>query len=672
MRQHYNLLSFKQSLFQLFIGLLSMAFALWLFGATVQSAWVVLFTVILIGILQFLLTPLLAWIAGRFGVLGIIIVSLVSSTLIVGFAVLLQSGITLNRPIDAVFIAWVYALGITIAQWITVAQSDDVVLAEIIRKNRNTKKINTSKKPAFLFIQLDGVSWPVIDWQLKAGNLPNIGRMIDDEGYAFQSWKTQLPSTTPASQAGILLGSHKGIPAFRWYEKNPGKLMVANQPSDAAIIEKRLSSGNGLLADGGVSIGNLFSGDAPTNIMVMSKLDGDKASLKSMGDYISYFTSPMSFMRAIILSIGEMFKEIYQSRRAESQNIKPRVKRHGSYILLRAITNVFLRSLQTTIVIQNMMRGVNSIYVDYLDYDEIAHHAGIARPESLAALAGLDQIVGLIHRAKEYAPRQYEIILLSDHGQSQGDTFRQLHNGKTLEDFVAEFTHSDAIHSTDESSEDRTSSRYLVGMGKSSRSGKVVASQVSKVIDKPEENESESKNEKKSIVVTGSGNLGNIWLNDLTGRATYETITANYPVLIKGLLDTKGVGFIIVKMKNNNFVCMSAKGSINLNNGKVSGLNPLAIYNESWQDELLKLATTEHAPDIAVLSSFNPVKGEVHAFEELVGNHGGIGGWQSKAMVLHPGRLKVPKRYIQNDTINDSETLHKVLKSWINSSASKK
>ena len=51
------------------------------------------------------------------------------------------------------------------------------------------------------------------------------------------------------------------------------------------------------------------------------------------------------------------------------------------------------------------MRGARSIYVDYVDYDEIAHHAGSTRIESLAALAGLDQVLALLEKVAERAPR---------------------------------------------------------------------------------------------------------------------------------------------------------------------------------------------------------------------------------------------------------------------------
>ena len=51
-------------------------------------------------------------------------------------------------------------------------------------------------------------------------------------------------------------------------------------------------------------------------------------------------------------------------------------------MLLRAATNVLLRDLNTALVVEAMMRGSKAIYVDYVDYDEIAHHAGVVRREA--------------------------------------------------------------------------------------------------------------------------------------------------------------------------------------------------------------------------------------------------------------------------------------------------
>src|SRR4029079_3141189 len=82
-----------------------------------------------------------------------------------------------------------------------------------------------------------------------------------------------------------------------------------------------------------------------------------------------------------------------------------------------------------------MMRGRPVVYATFSSYDEVAHHSGLERADTLAALRKLDQQFARIARARRYAARPYEIVVLSDHGQTQGATFRQRH-GYGLDDLV--------------------------------------------------------------------------------------------------------------------------------------------------------------------------------------------------------------------------------------------
>ena len=239
------------------------------------------------------------------------------------------------------------------------------------------------------------------------------------------------------SQAGLLHGDNHGIPAFRWWDRELGRLLVANRPADAAVIEARLSDGRGLLADDGVSISNLFSGDAPTSLLTMSGLRQRSAGLGPSSSYAAFFTHPAGLARGVVMTFGEMAKEVFQRRRQEQRGVEPRIDRGGSYVALRAVTNVLLRDLNVALVVEAMMQGSRSIYVDFVDYDEIAHHAGVSRPESLASLYGLDEVLRSLETVATagVTPRPYHFVLVSDHGQSQGATFRQRY-GLTLEELV--------------------------------------------------------------------------------------------------------------------------------------------------------------------------------------------------------------------------------------------
>ena len=113
--------------------------------------------------------------------------------------------------------------------------------------------------------------------------------------------------------------------------------------------------------------------------------------------------------------------------------MRPRGHRGGIYPFLRGAMCVVVRDLIVYGVLSDMMRGRPAVYATFSSYDEVAHHSGLERADTLEALRKLDQQFGRIDRARRYAPRPYEIVVLSDHGQTQGATFKQ-RNGYALDD----------------------------------------------------------------------------------------------------------------------------------------------------------------------------------------------------------------------------------------------
>ena len=102
---------------------------------------------------------------------------------------------------------------------------------------------------------------------------------------------------------------------------------------------------------------------------------------------------------------------------------------------MRAAMCVVVRDLIVYGVLTDMMKGRPAIYATFSSYDEVAHHSGLERTDTLEALRKLDEQFGRIERARRYAPRPYEIVVLSDHGQTQGATFKQ-RNGYGLDELV--------------------------------------------------------------------------------------------------------------------------------------------------------------------------------------------------------------------------------------------
>ncbi|MET0662891.1 MAG: phage holin family protein, partial [Ilumatobacteraceae bacterium] len=124
--------------------------------------------------------------------------------------------------------------------------------------------------PGVLFLQIDGLAEPVLRRAIAEGRVPTLARWVRSGTHQITGWECDLSSQTGASQAGILHGNNVNMPAFRWYDKELGKVLTSNRPKDAAIIEHRQSDGHGLLVDGGVSRSNVFSGDSSDSILTFS------------------------------------------------------------------------------------------------------------------------------------------------------------------------------------------------------------------------------------------------------------------------------------------------------------------------------------------------------------------------------------------------------------------
>ncbi|HEX6474301.1 MAG TPA: alkaline phosphatase family protein, partial [Candidatus Limnocylindria bacterium] len=477
-------------------------------------------------------------------------------------------------------------------------------------------------------------------------------------------------SQTSASQAGLLLGSNDGIPAFRWYEKENRRLMVSNHGKDAEEIERRLSTGNGLLADGGASIDNMFSGDAPITRLTMSKVgtDADKAGRTRSIYY--FLLDPYSLGRMLVRTIGEALKEYFQAWQQVRRDVVPRQHRGGSYPWLRAATNVSLRDLNYALVSEQMLRGTPSIYVDFLDYDEIAHHSGPERIEALHALEGIDRTLGRLERLAEDCPRPYKIVVVSDHGQSLGATFRQRY-GQTVEELIRERIKASTVKDATEPTEQwgRLSTvltEVSATDGAASRATRrMLADQTTDGVVElgpmAEEREAEGTTDAlPDLVVCASGNLGLVFFGLGEGRLTLEQMEGAYPGLVNFLAGHPGIGMILVRTEAEGSVVLGPAGSYHLRDGKVVGESPLEPYGPLAAKHLERLDGIDHVGDLALISTVDASTEEVAAFEELIGSHGGLGGWQTRASLLYPADWPEP-----DEPLLGAPAVHRQLKAWL-------
>ena len=95
-----------------------------------------------------------------------------------------------------------------------------------------------------------------------------------------------------------------------------------------------------------------------------------------------------------------------------------------------------------------------------------------------------------------------------------------------------------------------------------------------------------------------------------------------------------GVGFVVVATDHGPMALGAREPTTST--GDVVGEDPLALFGPDAVGDFIHVSAYANAPDIYVNSLYDPVLDEVVAFEELVGCHGGLGGWQTRPLLVHP------------------------------------
>jgi len=614
---------------------------------------------LVLGVLNVLIRPVFIAAFAGVSVIAVVIATLVFQ--VVAFLILprLIPEIVVNGIVAALVASFMYAFVNTILTAILSISDDDSYFGMLIQQlAAKVEDVVRTDKPGLVVVQIDGLAHPILTRQIRAGRVPHLSSWVRSGRYRLAGWEALLPPTTPASQAGLLHGNNDGIPAFRWYEKEADRIMVANHPADAAEVATRISNGEGLLSNNGASVGNLFSGDAVRSYITMATIKDKGQGLGKSQTFFSFFASPYNYLHTIVRTVAEIFKEYLQARRQERAGIVPLMHRGMPYPIARAATNVALRDLSTSLVIEEMYRGAPVIFVDYTDYDEIAHHSGPERSETFDALDGVDKAIATLEKASAAAPRPYKFVVVSDHGQSLGATFLQRY-GKTLADVIHELMGGEAKvreatarveewGQTNAMLSEMTQVKGVTGglartALRSQTEDGVVELGPSSDQAAPGESgpESGAPAERSDLIAIASGNFGLVYFPRLPGRVTLEQLAGAYPGLVDALAGHPGIGAMLIKSESHGSIVVGRDGINFLEEKRVEGVDPVAQYGGRAREAFLRLDGMDHVPDLSVISLYDPEFDEVAAFEELIGSHGGLGGPQTQPIIMHPAEWEL-------------------------------
>lgn len=610
----------------------------------------------ILGLSNLIIRPLLLLLAVPLGFIALFIVGFFVNAVVLRLtANVLSPAFTVSNWFSAVLGSIVLSIIIGLVTSLLNFDDENSFYEGVLQRRLARRPVELPENPSrgIIMLEIDGLSYHHLRHAIDAGYMPNVKGLIDRHGYVLTHTESGIPSMTSAAQAGILFGDNYDIPAFRWFDKAENKLYVSSK--DAAAINGRYAKGEGLLRDG-ASVNNMFNGDATVSLLTASDLRGGtpEEQRARARDVYTLLLNPNFFLRVIGLVIGEALLEVWQYVRDVAGDVQPRLNRlHHFYPLVRAATTVFMREVSGFLTLMQIVRGEPAIYTTWPGYDEVAHHSGPWSKHALATLRGYDRFIGAaLEVIATRAPRPYELLVLSDHGQSSGATFLQRY-GYTLKDFIQEQMPAGMVVTHTSGGDDGLLSVMAVaaelGNVQAAGMGGMLGKRAAQGMQRAAEGMTGSYGTAAApeattdVTFCGSGNLAQVYFHAFPRRASLSELNAAYPGLVDAVARHEGVSLVIATDDDGAPLVFGKSGARNLRTGEMSGEDPLLPYGDvelrTWQ--LRRMTEFPSSGDLIVMGALY-ADGTVAAMEELIGNHGGLGGEQTDSFLLHPADLHVP------------------------------
>jgi uncharacterized membrane protein YvlD (DUF360 family) len=609
---------------------------------------------LVLGIVNLVLRPLVLLLSLPFGFFVVFGVGFLVNAIVLWVTSLLLPGFEITNLLAAVLGGLVFGiLNTVLTSFLSIDDNNSFYQGVVERlAKRDAFKTEMGAGTGLVMLEIDGLSFHHIQKALDEGWMPTLKRMMEEESYVLTRTDCGLPSQTSACQAGIMFGDNHDIPAFRWFDKTKQHLYVSGK--DAAILNQRYAKGQGLMR-GGSSINNMMNGDAEKSLFTLANLKtGTKEEQKRRADDVYLLMmNPYFFMRTLALFIGDALKDVWQGWQQKRHDVWPRLNRlHKGYPFVRAATTVFMRDIPAYFVGLDIVRGSPAIYFTWPGYDEVAHHSGPWTTDAFDSLKSFDRTIAHIKQLIETkAPRPYELVILSDHGQSFGPTFLQRY-GIDLKSFIESKMPQGTTVAQSAGGDDGVMSVTALSaeldnvqqQGVGGAVGKAVVKQTQKLAERgaDEQRAAEEGNVKTANVVAyGSGNMAQVYFDLYPRKIKLGELNAAYPCMVDALVQHEGIGFVAGHAEDGMAMALGKRGWRNLHTGEVQGEDPLLPYADARATVEFRAAQVRrvmdfpNAGDLMVNSTVYP-DGSVAALEELIGCHGGVGGEQTDSFLFHP------------------------------------
>jgi hypothetical protein len=283
----------------------------------------------------------------------------------------------------------------------------------------------------FLIVQIDGLSREVLRQALESRRAPSIARLMAAGRLRWRDLSVGIPSSTPAFQAALMYGVHPDIPGFHWYDKRERADRYFPRPGVAALVEERHARGRRGIMEGGACYGCVFTGGAAESLWTMSRLlRPTRAGAAVLRAPLSGVLLSWVVVKCVVLTATELTRALLRLV-ADPLRLG---RRRMRWLLFKIGLSIWTRQLFTLAASADLYRGAPGVYVNYLEYDVLAHAFGPHHPLAFRALRRVDRSIGQLARIVRRIPESgYDLYVLSDHGQTATRPFPRLSGGASIE-----------------------------------------------------------------------------------------------------------------------------------------------------------------------------------------------------------------------------------------------
>jgi len=519
---------------------------------------------------------------------------------------------------------------------------DDLVLGLQRALDRLVRRVRLGAAPVpdrrrLLIVQIDGLSRAVLEEAMAKGRAPFLARLVRQRGYRMAPMSVGLPTSTPAFQMAAMYGVRPDIPGFHYHDKRRKTDIYFPRGGDAAHVEATQAAGRRGIVRDGSTYGCVFTGGAASNLLTFAMFK------RPTGAGLLRTVSMVVVLAWVILK-GSVVSVIELSRAVLRMAADPlSVSTDGwKWLAIKVGISVWLRELFTLAVAHDLYGGVGTIYVNYLDYDVVAHAWGPRHRRALRALRRVDASIHRLWRILRRVPEyRYDLHVLSDHGQATCRSYRRVTGGPPIgqalfDDF---FDPTSAPRpATVEGRGQRLASglkayRSRRAPGLFQRFVNYLERDFPRVLG-----ETPQTRERAGIRVISAGPNAFVYFLDFPEPLTLEGIEKRFPALATSISDARGIGIVLVR---------SASGPLCFWRGRRYALDELQAGPfagradvERVVEGIRDLMAMPSAGDL-VIYGINAPGGDVSFISE-VGAHAGPSADEMQTFIIHPRNADVP------------------------------